>query len=101
MRNTFTAVSPRFLAAELFRELQFPRVQRREFSRCTLLPHDDDAATTPKAICEAINQIQLMRLQARIEKLHKSNTGIPTRALETQVLPSTIGRRANMGSIAP
>ena len=58
-------------------------------------------ATTPKATCDAVNQPQSMWLASTgltMPIMDYSNPDHSTGAIRP---PSTMGRRANMGSIAP
>src|SRR5260370_24258498 len=74
---------------------RFSRVETRS-CRTTTMP-----ATTPKAICEAINQIQMMRLASKGLRSCIIEYRSPDQSTGAISPPSTIGRRANMGSIAP
>jgi hypothetical protein len=58
-------------------------------------------ATTPKATCDAMNQNQSMRLAS--SGFNRFNVGCsnPDHNTGTTSPPRTIGRRGNIGNIAP
>src|SRR5580700_9780372 len=65
-------------------------------SRTTTSP-----ATIPKATCEAMNQTQSMRLASSGFSSPRIVYSSPDHSAGAMSPPSTIGRRGNMGSIAP
>src|SRR4051812_15291200 len=58
-------------------------------------------ATTPNAICDVVNQYQSIRLSSRVLKRPMAEYSNPDHRTGAMIPPSTIGRLANMGSMAP
>src|SRR6202142_1207628 len=80
-----------------------PRKTNHTFSRVGMLSWRTTTrpATTPKATCDATNQNQSIRLASSGFSSPRIVYSSPDHSTGAMSPPSTIGRRGNMGSIAP